>query len=365
MVVSEEYSDDEYRDEENEEDEDDERREDAGREDAWQEDETAEDHITIYAAHKPYCKHSEDLVALADELGLQVFVHDVRKTPPPVWVSGTGAALGDAFSESDRLEAACGAEAPSGAFFAISSTILLAQALITSAVSKHVIWDAYIVKIGCAVENLELIDALEVFAESATATQATPHGPRGGLSKLEAAGDTASHLTPGYSALLYDKLLHALHAAPTLSMSQLDAGVPPRLRHRLRALFDTDRDGEVSRRGFAEALDAASDDRDGVLSTVSDYRSMMQMLDRVLTSISCIAILFTLLKLAGTDLLSNALTIVTIILACSFLFGKTAQLLFEGIILAFVRRPFDTGDKGGHMANCGNAGLRHQEYHSL
>ncbi|KAG5183055.1 hypothetical protein JKP88DRAFT_241303 [Tribonema minus] len=68
--------------------------------------------ITVYAAHSPWCAHSEDLVDEAESAGLDVLVHDVRKDGAPTWLRGTptlvdgdGAVYcGDAaFTEIQRL----------------------------------------------------------------------------------------------------------------------------------------------------------------------------------------------------------------------------------------------------------------------
>jgi len=41
--------------------------------------------LTVYVAHYPACKYSEDLVALADECGIEMQVYDVQQNGLPVW----------------------------------------------------------------------------------------------------------------------------------------------------------------------------------------------------------------------------------------------------------------------------------------
>lgn len=84
-----------------------------------------------------------------------------------------------------------------------------------------------------------------------------------------------------------------------------------------------------------EAVQRIYRERKALVSSVKDTSSALAKLDAVLLSVAFILIVFLcLLIFKPADTLSSLVPLATIILGFSFIFGHSAQVLFESVSLA-------------------------------
>ncbi|GMH29133.1 hypothetical protein Nepgr_030976 [Nepenthes gracilis] len=79
--------------------------------------------------------------------------------------------------------------------------------------------------------------------------------------------------------------------------------------------------------------------------TLIDAKEVVNCLNKLMSGVVIIAVILSwlfLMKIATTKLI---VLIASPLLAATFIFGDTCKTLFEGIIFAFVRHPFDVGDR--------------------
>ncbi|KAG5717960.1 hypothetical protein E4T56_gene1683 [Termitomyces sp. T112] len=115
--------------------------------------------------------------------------------------------------------------------------------------------------------------------------------------------------------------------------------------HDAFALFDKDENGDISKREMREAVQRIYRERKSLVLSLKDVSSVVAKLDAVLLSIALIGIIFACLLIFNrTNTLSSLVPLATIILGFSFIFGHSAQTLFESLIFIFSTHVFDVGD---------------------
>jgi len=115
--------------------------------------------------------------------------------------------------------------------------------------------------------------------------------------------------------------------------------------HDAFALFDKDGNGDISKREMREAVQRIYRERKSLIAGLKDVDSIVAKLDGVLLSVAVVAIIFVaLLVFNRQNTLTSLVPLATIILGFSFIFGHSAQVLFESLIFIFSTHVFDVGD---------------------
>ncbi|KZT28755.1 hypothetical protein NEOLEDRAFT_1128961 [Neolentinus lepideus HHB14362 ss-1] len=111
------------------------------------------------------------------------------------------------------------------------------------------------------------------------------------------------------------------------------------------AIFDKDGNGDITKKEMREAVQRIYRERKSLVSSLKDVGSVVAKLDAVLITIALVIIFFICLLIFNRkDTLSSLVPLATIILGFSFIFGHSAQLLFESLIFIFSTHVFDVGD---------------------
>ncbi|KAI9574687.1 Mechanosensitive ion channel-domain-containing protein [Boletus coccyginus] len=115
--------------------------------------------------------------------------------------------------------------------------------------------------------------------------------------------------------------------------------------HAAFALFDKDGNGDISRPEMREAVQRIYRERKALTASLKDVGSAVAKLDAVLVCIALLFIVFAcLLIFDRSDTLASLVPLATITLGFSFIFGHSAQTLFESLIFIFSTHVFDVGD---------------------
>ncbi|KAF9047322.1 Mechanosensitive ion channel-domain-containing protein [Panaeolus papilionaceus] len=115
--------------------------------------------------------------------------------------------------------------------------------------------------------------------------------------------------------------------------------------HEAFAIFDKDGNGDISKREMREAVQRIYADRKALIRSLKDVGSIVAKLDAVLLCVALVAIIFvSLLIFNRTNTIASLVPLATIILGFSFIFGHSAQTLFESLIFIFSTHVFDVGD---------------------
>ncbi|KAF6760057.1 Mechanosensitive ion channel-domain-containing protein [Ephemerocybe angulata] len=115
--------------------------------------------------------------------------------------------------------------------------------------------------------------------------------------------------------------------------------------HEAFAIFDKDGNGDISRQEMREAVQRIYRERKALVHGLKDVGSIVAKLDAVCMVCALLIILFIcLLIFKKSNTLSSLVPLATIVLGFSFIFGNSAQTLFESLIFIFSTHVFDVGD---------------------
>ncbi|KAI0065583.1 hypothetical protein BV25DRAFT_1708104 [Artomyces pyxidatus] len=115
--------------------------------------------------------------------------------------------------------------------------------------------------------------------------------------------------------------------------------------HAAFAIFDKDGNGDITKREMREAVQRIYRERKSLTASLKDVSSVVAKLDAVLLGVALVGIIFICLLIFNrSDTISSLVPLATIILGFSFIFGHSAQTLFESLIFIFATHVFDVGD---------------------
>jgi len=115
--------------------------------------------------------------------------------------------------------------------------------------------------------------------------------------------------------------------------------------HAAFALFDIDGNGDISKKEMRDAVQRIYRERKSLIASLKDVGSAVAKLDAVLLAVAFVFVIFVCLLIFNRqNTLASLVPLATIILGFSFIFGHTAQLLFESLIFIFSTHVFDVGD---------------------
>ncbi|KDR75368.1 hypothetical protein GALMADRAFT_98777 [Galerina marginata CBS 339.88] len=115
--------------------------------------------------------------------------------------------------------------------------------------------------------------------------------------------------------------------------------------HDAFALFDKDGNGDISKREMREAVQRIYRERKSLIAGLKDIDSIVAKLDAVLLCIALVIIIFLCLLIFNrSNTVASLVPLATVVLGFSFIFGHSAQILFESLIFIFSTHVFDVGD---------------------
>ncbi|KAA1470313.1 hypothetical protein DENSPDRAFT_836085 [Dentipellis sp. KUC8613] len=115
--------------------------------------------------------------------------------------------------------------------------------------------------------------------------------------------------------------------------------------HAAFALFDKDGNGDISKKEMREAVQRIYRERKSLIASLKDVSSVVAKLDAVLLATALVIIIFVCMLIFNrTNTIASLVPLATIILGFSFIFGHSAQTLFESLIFIFATHVFDVGD---------------------
>ncbi|EIN06056.1 hypothetical protein PUNSTDRAFT_136850 [Punctularia strigosozonata HHB-11173 SS5] len=111
------------------------------------------------------------------------------------------------------------------------------------------------------------------------------------------------------------------------------------------AIFDKDGNGDITKKEMRDAVQRIYRERKALVASLKDVSAAVAKLDAVLIACALVLLLFIYLLIFNRkDTLSSLVPIATIVLGFSFIFGHSAQILFESLIFIFSTHVFDVGD---------------------
>ncbi|KAJ8094346.1 hypothetical protein PM082_010780 [Marasmius tenuissimus] len=115
--------------------------------------------------------------------------------------------------------------------------------------------------------------------------------------------------------------------------------------HEAFRVFDKDNNGDISKKEMREAVQRIYRERKALVASLKDVGSAVAKLDAVLIVIALLVIVFVCLLIFNKqNTLASLVPLATVVLGFSFIFGHSAQTLFESLIFIFSTHVFDVGD---------------------
>ncbi|GKV13910.1 hypothetical protein SLEP1_g24868 [Rubroshorea leprosula] len=103
--------------------------------------------------------------------------------------------------------------------------------------------------------------------------------------------------------------------------------------------------GIINKSAFQNWLEDICNERDKLASRLNDYKTAIEELDRLLSSIMFVVIVIVWLLMMGILKTRALLLICSQLVLAAFMFGNSLRTVFEAIIFVFVIHPFDVSDR--------------------
>ncbi|PVZ99582.1 hypothetical protein BB558_004392 [Smittium angustum] len=109
-------------------------------------------------------------------------------------------------------------------------------------------------------------------------------------------------------------------------------------------LFDSNRNGSISRIEFQQAFTNCSLEKNILSKTLTDMSQVIGKIHRFLVFVILCVTFLLALTILSFDPISSIAPLVTLIFALSFTFGNSLKETFDCIIFLFMSHPYDVGD---------------------
>lgn len=97
-------------------------------------------------------------------------------------------------------------------------------------------------------------------------------------------------------------------------------------------MFDKDSNGDISKREMRDAVRRIYKERRALTASLKDVSSVVAKLDAVLLVVALMILVFIcLLIFSRKNTIASLVPLATIVLGFSFIFGHSAQTLFESV----------------------------------
>ncbi|KAL6045361.1 hypothetical protein QOT17_022801 [Balamuthia mandrillaris] len=120
---------------------------------------------------------------------------------------------------------------------------------------------------------------------------------------------------------------------------------PTAKAERVYKIFDKANTGKVDRDEARSAIKLVLDERTQLFKTVRDRENIEKVLNRVLSTVFWVVMFVTILLVFGISFESLLIPFGTVFLGLSFVFGNSLKNVWESIIVIFINRPFEAGDR--------------------
>lgn len=172
-----------------------------------------------------------------------------------------------------------------------------------------------------------------------------PFTPAFGLAKTRAVCVESSERL--YETLLKDTPNETLLPFETLSRIAYDSK-GQLMRDKTKALiklFRPDRQGFLTKLEFVSSIDDVYRELRLFRASLANSSSIDDVFELIINIVFYIISFFLVLLIVGFDVWEPILSFSAFFFSFSFMFGPASSKYFEGILLIFVRRPYDIGDK--------------------
>jgi Mechanosensitive ion channel len=109
-------------------------------------------------------------------------------------------------------------------------------------------------------------------------------------------------------------------------------------------LFDVNGDGSIHQPELAAVIMRSFREKRALIAALNDLNSVVEHLNRILYWFSGFATFLAALPILGISF-ASVVSLSSLFLGLSFIFGNTAKSTFDAIVFIFVHHPFDAGDR--------------------
>lgn len=102
------------------------------------------------------------------------------------------------------------------------------------------------------------------------------------------------------------------------------------------AIFDKDGNGDISKREMKDAVLSIYRERKALANSLRDLSQAVGKLDKIFSFASLIVFVFATLLVFNVDVVKSLVSLGSILLTLTFVFGNTAKNTFESILFLFV-----------------------------
>ncbi|KAL9186664.1 hypothetical protein ACHAXT_005902 [Thalassiosira profunda] len=151
---------------------------------------------------------------------------------------------------------------------------------------------------------------------------------------------------------VYDRLMLSAGDCPNLPFSVISVlamdengeFIDSKIKSLIR-LFRPDRQGNLSKLDFVKSIDTVYKQLRLLRASIANSSQIDHAFEKIVNGFFYFFLVIIAVAILGIDIWTVFLSFNTFFLGFSFLFGSAASNYFEGLLLIFVRRPYDIGDR--------------------